>query len=185
MIRRLAPISADFCGSMITANSSVRNFGVWFDSDRSFATHTDGVVRRCTGSLCGLSHSRHSLPQSVLVTLVQSLVFSVLRLQYVSVYSMLRQYICSGTYHTMTVLNKMLATSEPQHLAQSLVTRRSVCERETWQSEPLAIPAIRSESGRRRFTLTAASRYNGLPVDLSGLSHPEYKRNLRDYIQKQ
>ena len=42
-------------------------------------THTGDVVRRCTGTLCGLSHSRHSLPQSVLPTLVQGLVFSVIR----------------------------------------------------------------------------------------------------------
>ena len=79
LVRRLPPISVTFSGSTIACTSSVKNLGVWFDSDMSFVTHTDDVVRRCTGSLCGLSHSRQSLPQSVLVTLVQGLVFSVLR----------------------------------------------------------------------------------------------------------
>ena len=32
-----------------------------------------------TGTLCGLSHSRHSLPKWVIATLVQGLVFSVIR----------------------------------------------------------------------------------------------------------
>ena len=77
--RRLPPISITFSGSTITCASSVKNLGVWFDSDMSFVTHTNEVVRRCTGSLCGLSHSRHSLPKSVLITLIQGLVFSVLR----------------------------------------------------------------------------------------------------------
>ena len=79
MTRRLPPISITFSGSTITCCSSVKNLGVWFDSDMSFVTHTDDVVRRCTGALCGLSHSRHSLPHSVLIALVQGLVFSVLR----------------------------------------------------------------------------------------------------------
>ena len=79
LVRRLPPISVTFSGSTIACTSSVKNLGVWFDSDMSFVIHTDDVVRRCTGSLCGLSHSRQSLPQSVLVTLVQGLVLSVLR----------------------------------------------------------------------------------------------------------
>ena len=79
MTRRLPPFSITFSGSAVTCSSSVKNLGVWFDSNMSFVTHTDDVVRRCTGSLCGLSHSRHSLPRSVLITLVQGLVFSVMR----------------------------------------------------------------------------------------------------------
>ena len=63
MICRLAPTSVDFCGSTVTATISVRNLGVWFDSDTSFATDTDDVVRRCTGPLCGLSHSHDAGPE--------------------------------------------------------------------------------------------------------------------------
>ena len=79
MTRRLSSISINFSGSTIACSDPVKNLCVWFDSDMTFTTHTGDVVRRCTGTLCGLSHSRHSLPQSVLPTLVQGLVFSVIR----------------------------------------------------------------------------------------------------------
>ena len=39
----------------------------------------DDVVRRCTGVLIGLCNCRHSLPQQILVTLVQALVISTVR----------------------------------------------------------------------------------------------------------
>ena len=78
LTRRLPPISISFSGASVTCSNTVKNLGVWIDSDMSFITHTNDVIRRCTGSLCGLSHSRHSLPQSVLIPLVQGLVLSVL-----------------------------------------------------------------------------------------------------------
>ncbi|KAF0294653.1 Protein muscleblind [Amphibalanus amphitrite] len=49
MTRRLPPITINFCGSTITSSDTVKNLGVWFDSDMSFVTHTSDVVRRCTG----------------------------------------------------------------------------------------------------------------------------------------
>ncbi|KAF0310919.1 putative RNA-directed DNA polymerase from transposon BS [Amphibalanus amphitrite] len=48
MTRRLPPITINFCGSTITSSDTVKNLGVWFDSDMSFVTHTSDVVRRCT-----------------------------------------------------------------------------------------------------------------------------------------
>ena len=57
----------------------MRNLGVVFDQNMTFAAHVDDVVRRCTGLLIGLSHSRHCLPQSTLATLVQGLVISIVR----------------------------------------------------------------------------------------------------------
>ena len=171
----------------------------------SFVTHTDDVVRRCTGSLCGLSHSRQSLPQSVLVILVKDLVFSVLR-YCLSVYGAsnatqrgrlqklvrFAARVVSGRrkrdhvsdvidglgwlsvdslyeYHCLIALRKMLSASEPQHLARNLVTRQSAHGRDTRQSEALLTPAIRSESGRRRYLYTAVSEFNGLPSELRKL----------------
>ena len=218
LTRHLPPISIMFSGSNIACSSSVKNLGVWFDSDMSFATHTADVVRRCTGSLCGLSHSRHSLPQSVLITLVQGLVVSVLRycltvygasnatqrgrlqklvrfaarvisgrrkydhvsdviedLGWLSVESMYR-------YHSLVLLRKMLATSEPQYLAGSLVTRQSVHGRDTRHGGMIMTPRIRSESGRRRYLYTAVADYNGLPPELRSLSYPAFKRDLKGYL---
>ena len=85
-------------------------------------------------------------------------------------------------YHYLTLLRKMLATSEPQRLAGSLVTRQSVHGRDTRQSDRLLTPAIRSESGRRRFLVTAVSEYNDLPSELRSLSYPAIKRNLKEHL---
>ncbi|KAF0314138.1 RNA-directed DNA polymerase from mobile element jockey [Amphibalanus amphitrite] len=79
MTRRIPSVSIKFAGSTITCSDAVKNLGVWFERDMTFVTHTNDVIRRCTGTLCGLSHSRHSLPQSVMATMVQGLVFSVIR----------------------------------------------------------------------------------------------------------
>ena len=76
----------------------------------------------------------------------------------------------------------MLATSEPQHLAGSLVTRQSVHGRDTRQSGMLLTPSIRSESGRRRYLYTAVSEYNELPSELRSLSYPAFKRELKEYL---
>ena len=75
-IRQLPTFSIKFMGAAVSGSPTVRNLGVVFDQCMTFAPHTDDVVRRCTGILIGLSHSRHSLPRDTLSTLVQSLVIS-------------------------------------------------------------------------------------------------------------
>ena len=69
-LKQLPSISITFMGATIRGSSTVRNLGVVFDQCMTFTAHTDDVVRRCTGLLIGLSHSRHSLPQTTLTTLV-------------------------------------------------------------------------------------------------------------------
>ena len=221
MTRRIPPISINFSGSTIARSDTVKNLGVWFDSDMSFATHTHDVVRRCTGTLCGLSHSRNSLPQSVTTTLVQGLVFSVIR-YCLSVYgasnitqrNRLQKLIRFGArvisgrrkydhvsdvidelgwlhadnmyiYHRLVLVSKMLATSEPQDLAASLTTRQNVHGRDTRNSDRLATPTIRSESGRRRFLYSAVTEYNDLPPALRDQSHGCFKPALRKYLLQQ
>ena len=85
-------------------------------------------------------------------------------------------------YHYLVLVRKMLVTSEPQHLARCLVTRQSVHGRDTRQSNRLLTPAIRSESGRRRFLFTAVSDFNELPSELRCLSYPVFKRDLKEYL---
>lgn len=220
MTQRLSPISVSFSGSTIASSNTVKNLGVWFDSDMTFSTHTADVVRRCTGTLCGLSHSRHCLPQSVMVTLVQGLVFSVIRyclavygasnitqrkrLQKVirfaaRVVSGRRKYDHVSDvidtrgwlhaeslyiYHSLTLLNKMLATSEPLQIAAGLATRESVHGLDTRNRTMLVTPAISTESGRSRFTYFAASEYNRLPPALHNLSQGAFKSKLRKHLRE-
>ena len=78
-LRQLPAISIKFMGATVSGSPTVRNLGVVFDQCMTFASHTDDVVRRCTGILIGLSHSRHSLPRTTHTTLVQGLVISLIR----------------------------------------------------------------------------------------------------------
>ena len=78
-LRQLPPISVEFMGTTITGSPTARNLGVPFDVNLSFGDHVTEVVRRCTGVLSGLSHSRHYLPGSTLATLVQALAVSIIR----------------------------------------------------------------------------------------------------------
>ena len=78
-LRQLPAFSIKFIGATVSGSPVVRNLGVVFDQCMTFAAHTDEVVRRCTGILIGLSHSRHSLPRVTLTTLVQALVISLIR----------------------------------------------------------------------------------------------------------
>ena len=75
-IQRLPPVNIKFMDADVAGFPTVVNLGVTFDQNMTFTHHVDSVVRRCTGMLCRLSHSRHSLPQSTLLTLIQGLVIS-------------------------------------------------------------------------------------------------------------
>ena len=69
-IQRLPPVNIKFMDADVAGSPTVVNLGVTFDQNMTFTHHLDSVVRRCTGMLCRLSHSRHSLPQSTLLTLI-------------------------------------------------------------------------------------------------------------------
>ena len=91
IIRRLPPITLNFMNTAMTGSSSVKNLGVLFDQCMTFNDHVDDVTRRCTGMMRGLSHTRHSVTEPIMVTLLQGLVLSVVR-YCISVYG-----ACSGT----------------------------------------------------------------------------------------
>ena len=78
-LRQIPAINIKFMNATVSGSPTVRNLGVVFDQCMTFAAHTDDVVRRCTGILIGLTHSRHCLPHSTLLTLVQGLVISLIR----------------------------------------------------------------------------------------------------------
>ena len=55
------------------------NLGVIFDRHLLFDCHIDHVVRRCTGTLLSLCHTKHGLPAEVLPRIVDGLVMSSIR----------------------------------------------------------------------------------------------------------
>ena len=72
-------IQVEFMGATVTGSPSVKNLGVVFHQNMTFSAHVDDVVRRCTGPLSGLRHSRNALPSDTLSTIVQVLVVSNVR----------------------------------------------------------------------------------------------------------
>ena len=82
----------------------------------------------------------------------------------------------------MTLLKQMLSTGQPEQLHGSLVTRGDVHHRNTRQAGQLHRPAIRSESGRRRFLFAAVAEYNTLPQCLRDMGPRQFRANLRDHL---
>ena len=218
-LRQLPTVRVEFMGATVSGSPVVRNLGVVFDQSMTFTAHTDDVVRRCTGILIGLSHSRHSLPHSTLTALVQGQVISLIR-YCISVYG-----ICNATdtarlqkvlnfaarvisgrrkfdhisdvlrdlqwltahnmyqYHALTLLKRMLTLSQPESLSANLVQRRHVRQRTTRQDDLLHVPAIRTESGRRRFLYSTVTTFNVLPQNIRDMNMRQFKRELRRYLQ--
>ena len=88
-------------------------------------------------------------------------------------------------FHALTLLKRMLFTSQPESLAVNLVQRRYVHQRTTRQDDMLHVPAIRSESGRRRFLHSAVTAFNALPPDIRDLNPRQFKSQLRSYMLEQ
>ena len=217
-VQRLPAVSINFMGATVVGSPTVRNLGVVFDQKMTFTAHIDDVVRRCTGTLCGLSHSRHCLPQPTVIKLVEGLVISLIR-YCVTVYgATTKTQLCrlqrvlnfgarviSGRrkydhisdvlqelqwltaenmflYHGVTLLNKIRCTSEPETLSRGLTSRYSIHHRSTRQSDQLATPRIRSESGKRRFLHSIVTKFNGLPAAMRDMQPSPFKSEVRSWL---
>ena len=78
-------------------------------------------------------------------------------------------------FHSVTLPKKMLVTGQPESLRERVVTCGSVHGRATRQADALETPAIRTESGRRRFLFSAVSLYNSLSLTLRDLGPQQFK----------
>ena len=179
------------------------------------------MVRRCTGTLCGLSHSRRCLPQSALVRLVEGLVVSLIRYcvtvygtankiqlsrlqrilnfcarvitgrrKYEHISDVLRQlkWLTAENihlYHSLTLLNKIRYTSEPESLSHGLIARTEAHRRSTRQSDPFVTTKILTESGRRRFVCSALTAFNKLLTSIRDLQPPLFKEVRKRILSEQ
>ena len=76
-------------------------------------------------------------------------------------------------------VKRMLVTGVPQDIAVQLATVGQGRERSTRQDADLALPRIRSESGRKRFLYRAVSAFNSLPVAVREQPPGAFKRNVK------
>ena len=86
---------------------------------------------------------------------------------------------------SVTLLKRMLETGQPESLCSGIVSRGSVHGRDTRQSDQLDLPAIRTESGRRRFLYTTVSLFNALPPALRELGPRRFKSQYRKLLLRE
>ena len=73
----------------------------------------------------------------------------------------------------------MLAAGQPESLRERIVTRGSAHGRQTRQADLFETPAIRTESGRRRFLYSAVTTFNSLPPAMRDLGPRQFKAQYR------
>ena len=89
-------------------------------------------------------------------------------------------------YHSLTMLKRMLHSGQPELLSSEVVTRGSVHGRNTRQANSIETPAIRTESGRRRFLYSAVTEFNTLPQELRdpGMGPRQFGAQCRAHLLK-
>ena len=65
-------------GSPLCSAESVKNLGVWYDSDFSLSKHVQNVCKSCFAQLHDLGHVRRSLSHDASVVVANALVSSLL-----------------------------------------------------------------------------------------------------------
>ena len=82
--------------------------------------------------------------------------------------------------HSLCLLHKILATGEPQALASQIHSNSSLRARSTRQDTDLALPHVRTETGKRRLLYSIVKQYNDLPSELRNRSLASFKHHLSD-----
>ena len=75
----LPDINVRFRNAILRPCKQVRNLGLVFDSSLTWDDHVATLARKCFGTLIGLSHVRHHLPDDTIVTIGNALVLSQIR----------------------------------------------------------------------------------------------------------
>ena len=84
--------------------------------------------------------------------------------------------------HSLSMLHKIIITGEPQALASQVQTSSSLRSRSTRQDTDLALPRVRTESGKRRLLYSIVQLYNSLPLELRSLSLASFKHHLSSHL---
>ena len=86
--------------------------------------------------------------------------------------------------HCFTFIHKILRSGEPQALASHLQANSTLRSRNTRQDADLALPRVRTESGRRRLFYRTVRSYNDLPDELKGMSVACFRRAVDDFVKE-
>ena len=85
--------------------------------------------------------------------------------------------------HCLTFIHKILRSGEPQALASHLQANSTLRSRNTRQDADLALPRVRTESGRRRLFYHMVRSYNDLPDEMKGMSVQCFRRAVDEFLK--
>ena len=79
MLRNLQPVQLNFCGTTVHDSRVVKNLSVTMDRHLNYQSHIDKLVQKCNGVLIALSHTKHTMPKTLLKHIVEALAVSIVR----------------------------------------------------------------------------------------------------------
>ena len=93
MLAKLPEFRISLLGKDLTPSKSVKDLGVTFDPVLSFDDHILSTVSSCNSTLCQINRAKHAFSKSLLITVINCLVFSKL-------------YYCSSLWSSTSCINK-------------------------------------------------------------------------------
>ena len=73
------PPQIDLIGELLPISKTGKNLGVTMDPELSWEPHIDIIIKRCFGTLIGLSHIKHIIQLDTSPIIVDALVLSHMR----------------------------------------------------------------------------------------------------------
>ena len=93
MLAKLPEFRISLLGKDLTPSKSVKDLGVTFDPVLSFDDHILSTVSSCNSTLCQINRAEHAFSKSLLITVINCVVFSKL-------------YYCSLLWSSTSCINK-------------------------------------------------------------------------------
>ena len=93
MLAKLPEFRISLLGKDLAPSKSVKDLGVTFDPVLSFDDHILSTVSSCNSTLCQINRAKHAFSKSLLITVINCLVFSKL-------------YYCSSLWSSTSSINK-------------------------------------------------------------------------------
>ena len=84
---------------------------------------------------------------------------------------------------SLNLLHKICSTGEPLALASQLSANSELRTRSTRRDADLALPRVRTATGKRRFLYGVVKMYNDLPRDLRDMSVSSFKSKVGEFLR--
>ena len=172
IISKLPDFQLSLLGKKLIPAQTVKDLGVTFDKNFNFNEHILKTVSSCMSSLGQISRVKHVLKKELLVTVINSLVFSKL-------------YYCSVVWSSITDRN-VRKLQGIQNFAARIISGTRKYDHITPVLKELHIPLLKTASGHKTFYFRAVKLWNDLCPELKlSMTIQDFKRKLKRILFKQ